>query len=147
MSQKLSVPQIFRAVLSLPPQLISVQRRPPTDPTEKNFAKTNSQKGNRRRRGQQLRPDGAQRTARPLARAERTKRRYAPDRPARRIVTYSSEPNSSYRLGALCVNFGELRQLRELANLLLGPIDYNGHIEAYSSLFNLGFHDQLQIRR
>jgi hypothetical protein len=79
--------------------------------------------------------------------------RNAPRGDTRRIdqhaefVTYSSEPNSSYRLGALCVNFGELRQLRELANLLLGPIDYNGHIEAYSSLFNLGFHDQLQIRR
>jgi hypothetical protein len=131
----------------MPPLLISVQRRPPTDPTEKNFAKTNSQKGNRRRRGQQLRPDGARRTARPLARAE------APRGDTRRIdqhaefVTYSSEPNSSYRLGALCVNFGELRQLRELANLLLGPIDYNGHIEAYSSLLNLVLHDQLQIRR
>jgi len=87
------------------------------------------------------------------ARRRLSRARNAPRGDARRIdqhaefVTYSSEPNSSYRLGALCVNFGELRQLRELANLLLGPIDYNGHIEAYSSLFNLGFHDQLQIRR
>jgi hypothetical protein len=130
----------------MPPQLISVQRRPPTDRTEKNFAKTNSQKGNRRRRGQPPRPDGARRTAPPLSRAERTKRRYAPDPPAAEFVTYSSEPNGSYRLGALCVNLGELRQLRELANLLLGPIDHDGEIEAYSPLLNVVLHDQLQIR-